>query len=24
MSDRDRLLAHEHDGIEEYDNPPPG
>jgi cytochrome c oxidase cbb3-type subunit 3 len=24
MSDRDRLLAHEYDGIEEYDNPLPG
>ena len=24
MSDRDRLLAHENDGIEEYDNPLPG
>lgn len=24
MTDRDRLLAHEYDGIEEYDNPLPG
>ena len=24
MSDRDRLLGHDYDGIEEYDNPLPG